>query len=79
MREMKKLVFVVNVLINSLVFQVLNVGVVYAQTATPSSESTSSTLPEAGTFTTTLFLIVFGLILLVLGTTLLVKQGRLRS
>ncbi|OGY18653.1 MAG: hypothetical protein A2900_02645 [Candidatus Chisholmbacteria bacterium RIFCSPLOWO2_01_FULL_50_28] len=40
---------------------------VLAQTATPSSESTGSALPEAGTASTTLLILVFGVVVVSTG------------
>jgi hypothetical protein len=73
---MKKLTRITITLGNTLLIQVISIKSVFAQTATPSSESTSSTLPEAGNFTTTLLLIAFGMALLVFGTSIILKQSR---
>jgi hypothetical protein len=46
-----------------------------AQTATPSSESTASALPEAGTFSMSLILVLFGLLLVVAGIVLSLRAA----
>jgi hypothetical protein len=46
-----------------------------AQTATPSSESTASALPEAGTFSMSLILVLFGLLLVVAGIVLSLRTA----
>ena len=51
---------------------------VLAQIATPSSESTGSALPEAGTVSTTLIVLVFGIVVIVSGVVLF-RRSALRE
>lgn len=76
---MKKVIRFSFIVGNTVFAQVFFAKPVLAQTATPSSESTSSTLPNAGTFTATALLMVFGVALLVLGTYFTIRQARQKS
>ena len=72
---MKKLVRLTAVLGESVILQMVLATPVSAQTATGSS-STSSSLPEAGTGSVTMFLVLFGLALATVGLLLSLKQAK---
>jgi len=46
----------------------------FAQTATPSSESTQAALPQAGTASTTLLILVFGVVVVLTGVILSLRN-----
>lgn len=50
-----------------------------AQSATGSSVSTSSSLPEAGTGSVTISIILFGLILAVIGVLFFIKEAKQKA
>lgn len=76
---MKKILRFSLVIGQTLFLQAAVVTPISAQTSTSSSTSTSSALPEAGNFSTTIYILLFGLSFLVVGAFLLLKQAKQRA